>query len=305
MYFRAPGRPDVRHLRLIGVSTNVAGIAITRHRRVEALRASEERLRLALSGGNVDIWEYDMDTAILQWHGGLKTILGSPSGVENVNFQSLVDAIHPEDRKTVQSAFHDSLAQGSRHDVEFRVIDPEGSLHWFVSKGLREYDSTGKAVRMRGVAFEVTKWKRAEEEIQKREAALVEAQRIARLGSYEWDVRTNTVHRSEELCRIFGLLSDEFESTLEGYLARVHPDDRSTTRRLIDQASRDGQPFDFEERIVRPDGSIRILHSQGQFTLDDNQQAAKLVGVCHDITERKQVEQQLRAANAGSGSPTS
>jgi len=304
MYFRAPGRPDVRHLRLIGISTHVAAIAITRHQRVEALRASEERLRLALSGGNVDVWEYEVETSTLRWHGGLKTILGSPSGVENVDFQSLVSAVHPEDRQIVQAAFHSSLAQGSGHDVEFRVIDPEGSLHWFVSKGLRENDSAGKAFRMRGVAFEVTKRKRAEEEIQKREALLVEAQRIARLGSYEWDVRTNTVRRSEELCRIFGLPSHEFESAFEGYLARVHPDDRSTTRRLIDQASRDGQPFDFEERILRPDGSIRILHSQGQFSFDDNQQPVKLVGVCQDITERKQVEQQLRAANAGPGSST-
>ena len=161
MYFRAPGRPDVRHLRLIGISTHVAAIAITRHQRVEALRASEERLRLALSGGNVDVWEYDMENSTLRWHGGLKTILGSPSSVENVDFQSLVGAIHPEDRQTVQAAFHSSLAQGSGHDVEFRVIDPEGSLHWFVSKGLCEYDSAGKAVRMRGVAFEVTKRKRA------------------------------------------------------------------------------------------------------------------------------------------------
>ena len=108
---------------------------------------------------------------------------------------------------------------GSGHDVEFRVIDPEGSLHWLVSKGLREYNSAGKAVRMRGVAFEVTKRNCAEEEIQKREALLVEAQRIARLGSYEWDVRTNTVRRSEELRRIFGLRSHVFESAFEGYLA--------------------------------------------------------------------------------------
>jgi PAS domain S-box-containing protein len=99
------------------------------------------------------------------------------------------------------------------------------------------------------------------------------------------------------------LLSDEFESTFEGYLARVHPDDRSTTRRFIDQASRDGQPFDFEERIIPPDGSIRILHSQGQFSFDDNQEPVKLVGVCQDITERRQVEQQLRTANAGPRSP--
>ena len=161
MYFRVPGRPDVRHLRLIGISTHVAAIAITRHLRVEALRSSEERLRLALSGGNVDVWEHEMGTSSLRWQGGLKTILGLPSGAENVDLQTLVGAVHPEDRAAVQAAFDGSPGQDSGHDVEFRVIDPQGALHWFVSKGLREYDSAGKAVRMRGVAFEVTKWKRA------------------------------------------------------------------------------------------------------------------------------------------------
>src|SRR5260370_1718223 len=63
MYFRAPGRPDVRHLRLIGISTPVAAIAITRHQRVEALRASEEPLLLAVSVGYVHVSAYDMDTA--------------------------------------------------------------------------------------------------------------------------------------------------------------------------------------------------------------------------------------------------
>ena len=298
MYFRAPGRPDARHLRLIEISTHIAAIAITRHQRVEALRASEERLRLALSGGNVDVWEYDVDTAHLRWHGGLKVILGWPADVENLTLKALVEVIHPEDRQNVETALRDALAQGSGDDVEFRVIQPDGSLHWFVSKGRPEYDSAGKAVRMRGIALEVTERKRAEEEIHRREAQLVEAQRIAHLGSYEWDLRANTVRRSEELHRIFGLLPHEFEPTYEGYLARVHPADRSTTKELIDRSFRDGQPFDFEERIVRPDGSIQTLHSQGQWSFDDNRQPVKLVGICQDITERKQVEQELRAANA-------
>ncbi len=73
MYFRAPGRPDARHLHLIDISTHVAAIAITRHQRVEALRASEERLRLALSGGNVDIWEYDVETSHLGGTAGSKS----------------------------------------------------------------------------------------------------------------------------------------------------------------------------------------------------------------------------------------
>ena len=298
MYFRTPGRPDQRYLRLIDVSTHVAAIAITRHQRIEALRTSEERLRLALSGGNVDIWEYDADATHLRWYGGLPVILAwRPEDVESLTIQALLDAIHPEDRPSVETSLRDSLAQGSGHEVEFRVIHPDGSLHWFASKGRPEFDSAGKAVRVRGVALEVTERKRAEEEIQRREAQLVEAQRIARLGSYEWDLRTNTVRRSEELYRIFGLLPHEFEPTYEGYLARVHPDDRATTKEIIDQAFGGGQPFDFEERIVWPDGSVRMLHSQGQFSFDDNQRPLKLIGICQDITERKQVEQQLRAAN--------
>lgn len=299
MYFRAPGRPDARYERLIGISTHVAAIAITRDQRGEALRASEERLRLALGGGNVDIWEYDVDTADLRWRGQLNAIFGLPPHVEDLPLKSFVEAIHPEDRQNVQAALRDLSAWNSGHNFEFRVIYPDGSLHWFASKGRAEYDTVaGKALRIRGVALEITERKRADEEIRRWEAQLVEAQRIARLGSYEWDLRTNTVRRSQELCRIFGLLPDQFEPTYEGYLARVHPEDRSTTREIIDRAFAQGQPFDFEERIVRPDGSVRLLHSQGQWSFDQNQRPLKLVGICQDITEQKQVEQQLRAANS-------
>ena len=138
---------------------------------------------------------------------------------------------------------------------------------------------------------------RAGEEARRREAQLVEAQRIANVGSYEWDLRANEVRRSAELCKIFGLQPHEFDPTYAGYLSRVHPEDRSKTKNSIDTAFRDGQPFDFEERIVRPDGSVRMLHSQGRWSFDDAGSPVKLVGICQDITERKQVERQLRAAN--------
>jgi PAS domain S-box-containing protein len=298
MYFRAPGRPDASHLRLIDICTHVAAIAITRHQRREALRASEERLRLALSGGNVEIWECDVDGALLKWRGKLNSILGWPPNIENLTLKSFVEAIHPDDRQKVERALRDSPGWGSGADLEFRVVHPDGSLRWFALRGRAEYDSAGKGLRIRGLALEITERKRAEEEIQRRESQLVHAQAIARLGSYEWDLRTKTVRRSQELCRIFGVHPAEFEPTYEGYLTRIHPEDRSTTKAAIDLAFRNGQPFDFEERIVRPDGSIRMLHSQGQWTFDDDHRPIKLVGICQDITERKQVEQQLRGANA-------
>jgi PAS domain S-box-containing protein len=139
---------------------------------------------------------------------------------------------------------------------------------------------------------------RAEDEATRREAQFVEAQRIATLGSYEWDIRSNRVRRSAELCRIFGLRPEEFEPTLEGYLARVHPDDRDSTRARIEAAFRERQSFDFEERIVLPDGSVRMLHSQGCWNFDEDQRPVTLVGICQDITERKEAEQLLLQANA-------
>ena len=83
---------------------------------------------------------------------------------------------------------------------------------------------------MIGVVLDITDRKRAEEETARRQAQLAEAQRIARLGSYHWDVATNTVDRSEELCKIFGVRPDEFEPTFDGYLERVHADDRDATQ---------------------------------------------------------------------------
>lgn len=139
---------------------------------------------------------------------------------------------------------------------------------------------------------------RSEEEIRRHHAELIEAQQIASLGSYEWDLRTGAVYRSEELCRIFGCLPPEFEPTYEGYLSRVHPEDRASTRAIINQSFATGKPFDFEERIVRPDGTVRMLHSQGQWTFDESRRPVRLVGICRDITERKHAEQQMQALSA-------
>ena len=298
MYFRAPGRPEARHLRLIEISTHIAAIAIAHHQRTEALRVSEERLRLALTGGNVDIWEYDPSTSRLAWFGGLKAVWGGPPEAGSLAVEFLVDTVYPPDQDKVRMAFAHELACESGRDTEFRVRYADGSLHWYVLRGRPDYDSAGRAVLMRGIALEITERKQADEEIRRRDTQLVEAQRIAHLGSYEWDVTTNMVRRSDELCRIFGLSPDEFEPTYEGYLARVHPEDRPTTKAIIDRSFASKQPFDFEERIIRPDGRERVLHSQGQWILDENRVPTKLVGICQDITGRKESERQLRTTNA-------
>jgi PAS domain S-box-containing protein len=127
-------------------------------------------------------------------------------------------------------------------------------------------------------------------EAARREAMLEDAERLAHLGSYDWDASSNTVRRSKELCRIFGLEPDAFAPTFEAYLERVHPDDRETTKATIERSAQDRTPFDFQERIVRPDGTVRHLRSQGKWFADAHGRSVRLVGICQDITDRVAVK---------------
>jgi PAS domain S-box-containing protein len=294
LYFRKPARPTPFHWRLIEVSTHVAAIAIIHDRDSRELRESEERLRLAVTGGNVGIWEWNFATNRLVWNDELILIWGWPAGASDLTLHGVMRMVLPEDRTVIATALERSVREGTACDVEYRVRRHDDSVRWIAAKGRAEYDAANRPVRMIGVAVDITDRKRAGEALKRRESQLAEAQRIAHLGSYEWDIASNVVYRSEELCSIFGVSPGEFQPSLDGYLDRVHPEDRSTTRTVIEHAFRDGRHFDFEERIVRPDGAIRHLRSQGRWILDDTGKPAKLMGICQDITERKVAEDQLR-----------
>jgi len=295
LYFRTPGRPTGMHWLLIEAITQTAAIAIVKQREAEALRASEERLRLAVTGGNVGIWEWDVHDNRLVWSDQLFAMFGWTRKSEDPTLQMFMKCIHDEDRLRVETALERALAEHRDYEVEYRIRWPDGSVRWIAAKGRGEYDAHGVATRMMGVALDITDRQTAEEEISRREAQLAEAQRIAHIGSYEWDIRSDIVYRSEELCVIFGLSHSELEPTFEAYLARVHPEDRATTKKTIEQALAEQRPFEFEERIVRSDGAIRVLHSQGRWIVDQaSQQPARLVGICQDITERKHAEDELR-----------
>ncbi len=132
-----------------------------------------------------------------------------------------------------------------------------------------------------------------EKELRQREHQLEEAQRIAQLGSWTWDIRSNTIAWSAQLYRIFGLALETFHPTPENYLSRIHPDDRNRTKQAIEHALKNGTSFILSERIIRSDGEIRFLCTQGEVVKDDRGQAIRAIGCCQDVTEQKLAEQKL------------
>ncbi|MEO7091792.1 MAG: PAS domain-containing protein, partial [Polyangiales bacterium] len=117
------------------------------------------------------------------------------------------------------------------------------------------------------------------------ERQLEVAQQITHIGSWEWDVRTNSVTWSDELYRIYGLPPRSCNITLEFFLARLHEDDRARVHGHVGQALERGERFSYPERILRPDGSIRHLDTVGEAARDASGVVTGLIGTCRDVTD--------------------
>jgi PAS domain S-box-containing protein len=131
-------------------------------------------------------------------------------------------------------------------------------------------------------------------ELERSQALLEESQRSARVGSWEWDVATGAVTWSAELYRIYGLDPDAGGINFDRYQELLHPEDREAVGAAIQRALEDAQPFEFDHRIVRPDGDVRVLHGRGRAIMDAGGGVIRLIGSAQDITERKRDEERTR-----------
>ncbi len=136
-----------------------------------------------------------------------------------------------------------------------------------------------------------------EEEVAQRTARLTEAQRLAHLGDWEWDIADNRLDWSDEIYRIFGLAPQQFCATYEAFLQAVHPEDRQRVDTCVREALEQNRPYSIDHRIVLPDGTVRHVHEQAEVSRDGEGQPAKMHGTVQDITERKEYEEDLKRSN--------
>ncbi len=139
---------------------------------------------------------------------------------------------------------------------------------------------------------------RSEAELREASKRMAEAQRIANFGDWEWDVDADEVTWSEELFRIFGIDSADFEPNLEGYLEHVHPHDRGRVKEAIENAVARKTPLLIEHRILLSDKTTRTLRCQGEPVTDAEGEVTRLFGVCQDVTELADSERARRSAES-------
>ncbi len=199
----------------------------------------------------------------------------------------LVERYRADEQEVVESGL-------SLVDKEEPSVDEEGNERWHSSTKVPLRDGSGEIVGLAGLTRDITDRKWAEEALSKSESNLAEAQQMARLGSWEWDTKTGEVSWSDEVFRIYGFAPDEFVPTLDKLMEAVHPDDQDLLAKRIRAALRENEPYDFEHRIVHPDGEVRIVHRRAEVVFEEEGEPLRMVGTVHDITERKRIDEALK-----------
>ncbi len=180
--------------------------------------------------------------------------------------------------------------------LEWGDQGPTGPRHWY-SCTLSPLIEGDRTLGYLSVSADVTRLKRSEERLRRSDQLMVDTQGVAHLGTWEWDVSEPTAVWSAELYRIYGLTPETYTPSYDKYLAMVHPDDRARVMEATNRVFQEHIPYSHDERIFRPDGSVRYLHTWAHPALNESGKLIRLVGVCQDITEQKQAEQQVVALN--------
>ena len=281
---------------IVGASKIIHDIT-ARKQAQESLQKSEERFKLISRATNDTLWDWNLLTNELWWNENFYKMFGYREEEVEPTIESWTSRLHPEDAERIGHEVHELIESGGQTWTgEYRFQRGDGSYSVVIDRAYLVHDEQGNPVRMVGSLMDITERKQIEEKLKSREAQLAESQQIAHLGSWEWDIRENKVQWSDEEYRIFGLQPQEFGATYEAYLERVHPDDREMVTGIIEKALQEKEYPSFEHRVVRPDGTLRIISADGKVVLDEDGNPIKMVGITLDITEQKQFEAELEQA---------
>ncbi|HET8644708.1 MAG TPA: PAS domain-containing protein, partial [Vicinamibacteria bacterium] len=258
-----------------------------------SLRDSERRYRELVEGSRNVVFRLSEHGDFTFLNRSFEAVTGRPA--HDWLGRPFVELVHAPDRHRAAEVVRRTLAGEASIPLDLRVPAADGEPR-VLEVTLVAHRQDGIAAGLIGTAVDVTERRLLEADAARQERQLAAAQQLARLGSFEWDVRTGTLHWSDELRRIYGLPPDRTPLALQDFLDRIVPEDRERVEATVRRAVKELSSFALEERIVRPDGSVRQLETRADVIRDESGRAVTLIGSCQDVTEQREQEAALRRA---------
>jgi PAS domain S-box-containing protein len=253
-----------------------------------ALRDSDQRLKLAQSAAHLGIWDCDLRANTTVVSGEYAELHGLTPDHQPLTHEEWLGMIHPGDRERVKALLQKSVEQTHEWDAEFRVLWPQGSVHWLLGKGKVFLDNHGQPSRMAGISIDITERKRAEEQ-RSHLAAIVESSDIAIVGETVEGVIVSWNLGAEEL---YGYKAEE---AVGRHISTLIPPDRLEQIPTILERLRRGERFEhYETTHVRKDGHVVPVSLTLSPIRDPAGAVVGISAMARDITEQKQAEAALR-----------
>jgi PAS domain S-box-containing protein len=275
------------------------GVDLTARRQAEeALRASEEKYRLVVNTIPAVIFHGYPDGSIDCFDDKIQELTGYSKEEFDSRRLKWTDLILEEDSPGAKLAVSEALKADQIYVREYRIRHKNGGITWIQGRGRIFLNAEGKIDHIKGVLFNVSLRKQAEEELLKRGASLEQAQRIGQIGNWEWDIATDKSTYSQELLRMLGIPPSPADFSYQEFLNYVHPDDREMVKTALDEALAGDRPYRADFRVIGAEGAIRYFHTQAETVFDQQGKAAFMQGIVQDVTEQRRVEEELRKSAA-------
>jgi PAS domain S-box-containing protein len=281
----------------------VMGDITERKQADEALKQKNKRLDLAQSVAKAGIWDWDIVTGHIEWSSQMFDLFGLDPQSTTASFEAWRSVLHPEDVEIAGQRIDEALKEGTHLNSDYRAILPDGRIRWINAVGDGEYDDQDRPIRMIGICIDITERKLLEEVLIETEHLksglfdkMNEVQRVAVIGSWEWDLKTNHVWWSDETYRIFGVTPQDFIPSFEANGKFIHPDDLARYQKSFEHSIQTREPLAYDCRLVANDGQLKHCHAGGMCHYDDSGQPIRFIGTIMDITDRKRTEEELRVS---------
>ncbi len=265
---------------------------ITERKKAEdALRKSEEKYRHLIENLQEGIWAIDKDSYTTFANLRMAEMLGYTTdemiGKQLFSFM---------DKRGVEIArgLVNRRKRGIKEQHDFEFLRKDGTRLYTTLATAPIFDGKGNYSGAIAGLVDISRRKQAENELRLSEERYSLAQRVANIGSWDWDIRTGNLKWSEKIEPMFGFGQGEFAGTYEAFLECVHPEDRQHVVDSVNACIEKGKDYDIEHRIIWPDGTVRWVLETGNVTRDKNNKAIRMLGIVKDITERKHAEEVLK-----------
>jgi len=259
-------------------------------RNAQELQRSEFYLAEGQRLAHIGSWAFDPD-GFDYWSPELFRMYGLDPAGKPPSLQEYLDLVHPHDRESMADLIKGILTKASPFDATKRIVRPDGEVRYIRCVGVPPADNQ-PLKKYVGSAIDVTEQELLTQELRRREAYLTEAQRLSHTGSFGWRPDSGEIVWSDETYRIFEY-DPSVKPTTDSLMQRVHPEDRSGVKEVIDRAFAGAAEFEHAYRLLLPNGRVKHVHAIAH-VLRDASGNNEFVGAVTDITERKTSEDKVR-----------